>query len=175
MNRQQKEMVVELFNKNFSTSKGSFFVDYSGLTVAQMQQLRTQLREKGGSLKVAKMRLVKRSLGGVSGFDALVSHCKNQIGVVFAQDAAEVSGVAKTLYDFSKKNEKFGLVVGCMDARLLDKEAIVRIASLPSKEVLLAQVCGTLNAPISGLVYGLNGILVKFLVALKEIEKQKQA
>src|SRR5579863_4960550 len=104
MNRQQKELVVEVFHKDFLASKGSFFVDYCGLTVAQMQQLRKELRQKGGTLKIAKMRLVKRALSGVDGADALGSYCKNQVGVVFAQDASEVSGVAKTLSDFSKEN-----------------------------------------------------------------------
>src|SRR5213075_729593 len=174
MNRQQKESVVELFHKNFSTNKGSFFVDYCGLTVVQMQQLRRQLREKGGTLKIAKMRLVRRALEGVTGLDVLVSHCKNQVGVVFAHDASEVSGVAKTLSDFANKNQAFGLVVGCLDAQLLDKVAIVRIATLPSKEVLLAQVCGTLNAPMAGFVYGLNFMIMRLLIALKELEKQKQ-
>lgn len=175
MNRQQKESVVGLFHKDFLANKGTFFVNYSGLTVAQMQQLRRKLREKGGALKIAKMRLVKRALADVEGVEGLLSHCKNQLGVVFAYDAAEISGVAKTLSDFAKVNAALGLVVGCVDAQVLDKMAISRIASLPSKEVLLAQVCGTLNAPITSLVCGLNSMLVKLLIALKEVEKQKQA
>lgn len=175
MNRQQKESVVELFHKDFLANKGTFFVNYAGLTVGQMQQLRRQLREKGGTLKIAKMRLVKRALADVDGTEGLLSHCKNQLGVVFAYDAAEVSGIAKALNDFSKVNQALGLVVGCVDEQLLDKAAISRIASLPSKEVLLAQLCGTLNAPLTTFVYGLNSVLVKLLVALKEVEKQKQA
>ena len=175
MNRQQKESVIELFHKDFLANKGTFLVNYSGLTVGQMQQLRRVLRQKGGALKVAKMRLVKRALEDVTGVSELLPYCKNQVGVVFAYDASEVSGVAKALNDFAKKNEALGLVVGCVDARLLDKVAIDRIANLPSKEVLLAQLCGTLNAPMTSLVCGLNSVLVKMLVALKEIEKQKQA
>ena len=62
MNRQQKESVVELFHKDFLANKGTFFVDYTGLTVGQMQELRRQLRQKGGRLKLLKMRLVKRAL-----------------------------------------------------------------------------------------------------------------
>ncbi len=174
MNRQQKESVVGTFHKDFLANKGTFFVNFSGLTVVQMQQLRRQLREKGGALKIAKMRLVRRALANVEGVDGLLSHCKNQLGVVFAYDSAEVSGVAKTLNDFAKKNQALGLVVGCVDAQLLDKVAITRIASLPSKEVLLAQVCGTLNAPLTSLVCGLNSMIVKLLVAIKEVEKQKQ-
>ena len=174
MNRQQKESVVELLQKDFLANKGTFFVNYSGLTVSQMQQLRRDLRKKGGALKIAKMRLVKRALADVSGVHELVAHCKNQLGVVFAYDANEVSGIAKALSDFSKKNEALGLIVGCVDAQLLDKMGINRIASLPSKEVLLAQLCGTLNAPLTSFICGLNSMLVKLLVALKEIEKQKQ-
>ena len=56
----------------------------------------------------------------------------------------------------------------------MDKTAITRIASLPSKEVLLAQLCGMLNAPLASFVYGLNSMIVKLLLALKEVEKQKQ-
>ena len=174
MNRQQKESVVESLQKDFLANKATFFVNYSGLTVAQMQQLRRGLREKGGSLKIAKMRLVKKALANVEGIDELLPYCKNQLGVVFAYDSNEISGIAKTLNDFSKKNEALGLVVGCLDAQLLDKSAISRIATLPSKEVLLAQLCGTLNAPITSLMYGLNSVIVKLLVALKEVEKQKQ-
>jgi large subunit ribosomal protein L10 len=174
MDRQQKESVVELFHKDFLANKGTFFVNFAGLSVGQMQQLRRQLREKGGALKVAKMRLVRRALADVDGAEGLLSHCKNQLGVVFAYDAAEVSGIAKTLSDFSKVNQALGLVVGCVDAQVLDKSAIIRVASLPSKEVLLAQLCGTLNAPLTTFVYGLNSVLVKLVVALKEVEKQKQ-
>ena len=175
MNRQQKESVVELFHKDFLANKGTFFVNYAGLTVSEMQQLRKQLRQKGSALKIAKMRLVKRALAHVEGVEGLLSHCKNQLGVVFAYDAAELSGVAKTLNDFAKQNESLGLVIGCVDARILDKAAISRIATLPSKEVLLAQLCGTLNAPLTSFVFGLNAVTVKLLVALKEIEKQKQS
>jgi large subunit ribosomal protein L10 len=175
VNRQQKESVIDVFHKNFQANKGSFFVDYAGLTVAQMQQLRKQLKAQGGTLKVAKMRLVRRALSGLDDVEALSSHCKNQLGVVFAHDASDISGVAKTLSDFAQANNELELVVGCVDARLLDKSAIVRIASLPSKEVLLAQLCGALNAPLSGFVHGLNFMLVRLLLVLKEIEKQKQA
>jgi len=121
------------------------------------------LSKSGGTLKVAKMRLVKRALQGVNDFDLLASHCKNQIGVVFAQNEDEISSVAKTLHDFSKKNQSLNLIVGCMNAELLSPAAIVRIASLPSREVLLAQLCGTLKAP-----------LTKLAVLLQEVAKQKQ-
>ncbi len=163
MNRQQKESVVESFNKDFSASKGVFFVDYCGLTVVQMQQLRRQLREKGSSLKVTKMRLVRRALEKVADFKDLSAYCKNQIGIVFARDEAEVPAVAKTLNDFAKTNSSLGLVVGCTDAEILSPAGIIRIATLPSREVLLAQLCGVLQAPI-----------IQLAAVLEEVKKQKQ-
>lgn len=163
MNRQQKEMVVDLFHNNFLTSKGSFFVNYSGLSVDQMQQLKRQLQTKGAILKVAKMRLVKRALAGIDCVEALDAHCKNQLGVVFANNESEVPGVAKTLADFAKKNQSLELVAGCVDAEFLNSVAIARLASLPSKDVLFALLCGTLRAP-----------LAKLAMILEEVKKQKQ-
>lgn len=175
MNRQQKESVIGALHSLFSTTKGSFFVDYQGLTVSEMRRLRKQLRETGGTLKVAKMRLIKRALTDTQDSQVLLPYCEDQRGVVFAQDAGDVSPVAKVLRDFSKENESLQLVVGCLDAQLLDKQAIVRIASLPSKEVLLAQVCGTLNAPVTSFVSVLNQLIVRLLLVLKEIEKKQQS
>ncbi len=172
MNRQQKEEVIKTLQKDFSDSTGSFFVRYSGLTVKQMQQLRGMLREKGGTLKVAKMRLVKRALIGLEDVDFLLPYCKDQLGVVFSIE--EFSPVAKVLHEFAKKNEALRLIVGSLDSQLLNEEAIVRIASLPSKGILLAQVCGTVKAPLVGFVRALNMLITRLLWVLKEIERKKQ-
>lgn len=175
MNRQQKESVIGELHNLFSTTKSSFVVDYQGLTVSQMRQLRKQLRETGGMLKIAKMRLIKRAISDIEASHVLLPYCKDQRGIVFAKDVNEISLVAKALRDFSKKNESLQLVVGCLDAQLLDKQAIVRIASLPSKEVLLAQLCYLINSPLQSFVGVLNQLLVRFVVLLKEIEKKKQS
>lgn len=172
MNRQQKALVIETLKKDFTDSKGSFFVGYRGLTVSQIRQLRSELRQNGGTLKVAKMRLVKRAIEGVEGADALNEYCKDQLGVVFVID--ETSEVAKVLHQFSKKHKALRLVVCCLDSQLLDEKAIVRIASLPSKEVLLAQVCGAVKAPLAGFVQVLNVMILRLLWALKQIQDKKQ-
>ncbi len=171
MNRQQKEVVIETLRKDFSDSKGSFLVSYSGLTVGQMQKLRRELREKGGQLKVAKMRLIKRALTGMEDVESLVPFCREQLGVVFVTD--ESSGVAKVLQEFAKKNELLRLVVGYVDSQLLDEASIIRIASLPSKAILLAQVCGTVKAPLSSFVNVLNLLIIRLLWVLKEVGKKK--
>ncbi len=97
---------------------------------------------------------------------------KDQIGLVFAKN--ESPAVAKVLYEFSKKNDALKLIIGRMDSHILDAQTVGRIASLPSREVLLGQVCGTLKAPIQGLASVLNTLVLKLLWTLKEVEKTKQ-
>ena len=170
MNRQQKEKVVEGLRENLLKSQATFIVDYKGLNVAQMQTLRFELRQKGGALKVAKARLMKLAVESEPGVSDITPYLKEQIGLVFSAD--QFSDVAKILTDFSKENKALDLVAGLLESQFIGKERISQIASLPPKEVLLAQVCGTLNAPIAGLVRSLNMIVLKLLFALKQIELQ---
>ena len=172
MNRQEKLAVIEHLKEGFAGSVASFVVNYQGLTVVQMQNLRRELRQQGGELKVAKARLVKLAVNGMEGVDTLTPFLKEQIGVVFADK--DVSAVAKVLRDFAKKNEAFEIVAGHMDQKTLSANDVVRIASLPSREVLLAQVCATLQAPSASLARVLNGMTLRLLWTLKQVGDQKQ-
>lgn len=172
MNRQQKEATVQSLRERFAQSNAAFIVGYSGLTVGQMQDLRSQLRKDGGVLKVAKARLLKRAVGDLEEGSALDPFLKEQIGVVFASD--EAPAIAKVLSSFSKENQAFKLVVGSLDGEMLDHQGIVRIATLPSKDVLRAQLCGTLQAPITRLVFGLNMQIMQLLLVLKQVAEKKK-
>lgn len=171
MNRQEKEAVIEMLQQKFSGSQAAFLVGYRGLTVVQMQTLRAQLREQQGLMKVTKARLMKRAVEGVEGVNLLTPYLKDQIGVVFAD--GEPPAVAKVLRDFAKQNQALQLIAGCLDAVLLDGDSVRRIASMPSKDVLRAQVCGTLQAPISGFVMVLQQLILRLLWVLREIENKK--
>jgi len=171
MNRQQKESLIATLKDEFAKAEASFLVGYKGLSVAQMQTLRREIRAKGGKLRVAKNRLVKRAIGEVDGVCALESYLQDQLGVVFADQ--EFTQVAKVLSDFSKDNPALSLVVGCLESELIDKAKISQLASLPSKEVLLAQVCGTLNAPITKLANVLNIMILRLLWTLKQVGEKK--
>lgn len=172
MNRQQKEQVVQSLKDNFAQSPASFVVGYKGLTVNQMQSLRAQLRERGGNLKVTKARLMKIAVEDVDSLKQLLPYFKDQIGVVFAQE--EPPAVAKVLRDFAKNNEALQLIVGQLDAELLNTDAINLIATLPSKEVLLGKLCGVLNAPIVNFAALLNTHVIRLLLVLKQISQKEQ-
>jgi len=159
MNRQDKVEVIELLKNGLSASDASFIVSFKGLSVAQMQTLRKQLRTQGAKLKVAKGRLMKLASKGLPAQD-LAPFFKEQIGLVFA--TKDSSAIAKVLHEFSKKNNALKIVAGCMESKIVDQTHITKIASLPSREVLLAQLCGTLQLP-----------MYMFVAVLKEIHKQR--
>ena len=171
MNRQQKEELIGSLRTAFSDNQASFLVRYRGLRVDQMQDLRGKLRDKGGRFQIAKARLMKRAVDGLSGIDELAPYLKDQIGIAFAPDDA--AAVAKLLCDFAKTNEHLQVVVGCLDAAVIDAASVTRIASLPSREVLLAQALSGFNAPLNNFGCVLRMMLMRLLFVFKKVAEKK--
>jgi large subunit ribosomal protein L10 len=172
MNRQQKEAVVQAFRENLTGTKAAFLVGYRGLSVSQMQALRTDLREVGGLLKITKARLMNIAAQDIEGMDEFRGGFRDQVGLVFVKE--EVPSVAKVLVEFSKENDALNVISAFFESRVLTKQRIKNLASLPSRDILLSMLVGTLQAPISGLARVLNQIVLKPMYALKQIaEKEK--
>jgi len=174
MNRQQKATIVDEVQKLFSESDATFVIGYKGLDVALMQNLRKSLRENAGTIKVAKTTLMKRAIKDVPGVDAFAQQLKTQVGLVFAANG-EVSSVAKKLVNFSKDHELMQVLSGFFESKSISKQEIELIASLPSREVLLGQLVGTIGAPTANLVYVLNAMLAKLVYVLQQVSEKKSA
>lgn len=159
MNRQQKELLIDILKQDFVNSDASFIVTLKGIPVSKMQELRKGLKTNGGKLKVAKARLMKLAVKDVPCAQDLSPYLKNQLGIVFSK--GDSSSVAKVLYNFSKTNEQLNIIAGCFESKVINKELFEVIATLPSREVLLAQLCGMINAPIAQLAITLNLIVEK--------------
>jgi large subunit ribosomal protein L10 len=147
MNRQEKEKVIVSLQDNIVKSDGLFLIGYRGLSVPKIEILRSGLRKQGGLLKVAKARLMKRAVANIGAYAALADHFKDQVGLVFASSSAPT--VAKFLHAFSQEHEECRIIVGGMEQHVLTRDAVIRVASLPSREILLAQLCGVLSAPMA--------------------------
>jgi large subunit ribosomal protein L10 len=106
------------------------------------------------------------------GLTDLTPFFKEQIAIVFAE--SEAPAIAKVLSTAAKEQENLKLRAGSLDARFITSQQIEFLAALPSREVLLAQLCGTLNGPIRNYVSLLNQLIVRLLLVLKAIEKTKQ-
>ena len=172
MKKQEKAQVIDFLHTSMEQNAASFLVNFKGLTVKQMQLLRKEVRNTGGLLRVAKARLIKRAVAGISGADDLHVFLKDQIGVVFAPE--DFPTVAKALYGFSKKNESFQLVAGLLEERVFDKNAVIRIAQLPTKGVLIAQLSGTLQGPARNLASLFHIMIARMLFVLQQVAEQKK-
>ena len=172
MNRQQKEQLVGVLKKGFDDSVASYVVGCQGLSVNAIRDLRSRLRKYGAQLKVAKKRLVKRALADNQDLKIFVPFLREQRGVVFVSQ--EPTAVAKTLHDFAKEYESLQLVAGYVDRELLDIKGIEQLALLPSREVLLAQVLGTMQAPIKQCAGLLHLMLVRLAVVLQQVAQKKE-
>lgn len=158
MNRAQKELVVKELQQEFADNSGAFIVKVKGITVNQMQNLRKGLHKCGGRIKVAKDRLVKIAIKDNATANGLAPYLNDQVAVVFAKN--DSAAIAKLINE-STKNTKLEIVIGLVDSQLFDKDKVVRLASLPSREVLLAQLCGLLNAPVAKLARALDQVAQK--------------
>lgn len=154
MNRQEKESAIKEVIELFKASEAAFVVNYKGLPVALMQVLRKGLLENGSSFKVTKARLMKIAFKDFQGTEEFSENFKDQVGLVFVPK--DISAVAKKLVNFSSENPALNVVSGFFESKVLDKNKIKFLASLPSREVLIAQLAGTLQAPMSYLARALQ-------------------
>lgn len=149
ISRAKKEELVQQYVDQLKSSEAIIVTDYRGLTVPQLQQLRSKIRESEGSFAIIKNTLFKRALEEAdlpTIDDALVG----PIGVGFCHQ--NIPGVAKAVVDFAKEHDHFVVKGGMMNERFIDEAAVKSLASLPSIEVLRAQILGLINAPASQLV-----------------------
>jgi len=171
MNRQNKTAEINDFKQLFEKSNAAFLVKYQGLTVNGMQNLRRSLREVNSELKVTKTTLMKIAAQDIAGSEAFRDQFKDQVGIVFAQ--GDVSGTAKKLRVFANENKQLQILTAFFESRVLNKQEIEFLATLPAKEILLAQVFATMQAPAASFVRLLNMLIVRLLYVLKRIEEQK--
>lgn len=173
MNRSEKELLVGELAQQLQGASAAFLVNYQGSTVKTLHTLRKKLRVRESSLRVAKARILKIAVSTMPGGTNFAPMLKEQVGLVIAA-GKDVSGVAKELIDFAKSNETIKVVSGFYETQVLSMEQVVFFASLPSREVLLGQVLGTLQAPIAQFVRLLNLLIVRLLYVLQRIAEQKQ-
>ncbi|WP_445492894.1 50S ribosomal protein L10 [Niallia sp. 03133] len=157
---EQKKQIVEVIAEKFKASKSTIVVDYRGLTVSEVTELRKQLREAGVEFKVFKNTLTRRAaeaadLAGLN--DALTG----PNAIAFSNE--DVVAPAKILNDFAKKNEALEIKAGVIEGNIASVEDVKALAELPSREGLLSMLLSVLQAPIRN-----------FALATKAVAEQKE-
>lgn len=168
--RETIDSLVGLLNK----SNAVFITEYRGLTVKKISDCRKRIREAGGEMKVCKNTLMR-----IAFTEADITHApefdSGPNGYVLSY--GDVASVAKAIRDFSKEKGNEALIVkaAVLEGKILSKEQVFALADLPSKEVLIAQVVGTIAAPLRGLVTVLSGPARGLVTCLSQIKDKKEA
>jgi large subunit ribosomal protein L10 len=169
MNRSEKVAVVEDIGATVADAQAIIVAEYRGLEVEAMTQLRRQAREAGVYLRVLKNTLARRALAGTP-FEVLVDQL---VGPLIYSISSDPVACARVINDFAKGNQKLVPKAGAMGNSLMDVEAVKALATMPSREELIAKLLGTMQAPIATFVRTLNEVPGKFVRTLAAVEKQK--
>ena len=169
-NRKKKEAIVAEVSVKVQKAKAMVFTNFSGLTHKQLEELKKEIKKSDAEFAATKNTLLKRALGNeaiAGNEDKFI----NPTGTLFMYGdvVAPLKVLAKMMKDFEKPTVKFGLLEG---RALTDKE-VLRLATLPTREVLLTQLVSMMMSPVQGLHRSLNWNLQKFVMTLGAIQKQK--
>lgn len=145
LNLDDKKAVVAEISAQVATAQTIVVADYRGLGVVHLTELRKKARESGVYLRVLKNTLARRAIAGTP-FEALSADLTGPLLYGISQDPV---AAAKVLNDFSKTNDKLVLKAGCYSGRTLDQAAVKALASIPSRDELLAKLLGVMQAPVS--------------------------
>ena len=145
LNRSEKEAVINEVTELAAKAQTLVMAEYRGITVADMTELRSKARSQGVSLSVLKNTLARRAVAG-SSFESAAEQMTGPLIYGFSEDAV---AAAKVVADFAKTNDKLVIRGGVYDGKALDANGVKQLASIPTKEVLLSQLCGLLMSPVS--------------------------
>lgn len=165
----EKKAVVTEVSEKLSGAQAALLAEYRGLTVAQMTTLRRKAYDSKVYLRVVKNTLARRAVEGTS-FKCLQDQ---MVGPLAFAASADPVAVAKILSEFAKDNDSLKIKAGAMSGKLMSLAQIQALAMLPGREQLLAQLLGTMQAPVQKFVQTLNEVPTKFVRALAAVRDAK--
>ena len=169
---QVKSGNIEEIKAKIGKAQSMVLVDYRGLNVAQLTELRSQYRQAGVEYKVYKNSMMRFAFKDL-GLEDFNEFLKGPSAVAFGYD--DPVSAAKITSQFAKTNDKLEIKAGIVDGKVIDIDGVKSLAELPSKEVLIAQVLGGFNAPIQGFANVLQGTIRGLAIVLNAIAEEKTA
>jgi len=169
---QAKSQNVEEIKEKIGKAQSVVLVDYRGLNVEQLTELRSNYRSAGVEYKVYKNTMMRFAFKD-SGLEEFNEFLKGPSAIAFGYD--DPVQAAKVTSEFAKTNNKLEIKAGIVDGKIIDVDGVKNLASLPSREVLIAQVLGGFNAPIQGFTNVLQGTIRGLAIVLNAIQEKQEA
>lgn len=170
MSKAKKQVMLTEFEKTLAEAKGIVFANYHGVKVADLERLRRQLHQGGMSFRVTKNRLMRIAL---ERNNLVIDQTILDQPIAMAASDVEELAPAQALKAFQKQAETIKVVGGLVNGQFLTANEVLRLADLPSRDILRAQVVGVLAGPLVGLLRGLQAPLVGLVSVLKQYETQR--
>jgi large subunit ribosomal protein L10 len=168
-----KKAIVAELKETLSASQIALVIDYRGLTVAEMTDLRRRLRTTGAVCKVTKNTLMQIAIDGNETWQPLSEFLAGSSAFLLVQE--DLSGSIKAYQDFQKATKKTELRGGVMEGRALSEDQIKAIGSLPSKEQLIAQIAGAINGVATKVAVGINQVPSSLARAIQAVSEKDAA
>lgn len=172
MDRTAKSQWREEITESFDKAQAVFFAQYTGMTVEELTELRRGLRAANAKFSVVKNTIAKKAIQGRKE-DVAKDLLKGQTAAIYA--FGDVAAAAKLIADYGKKNEKLKIVGGYMESEALSAKSVSALASLPSREVLISRILGSLTSPHRGLLGVLQAVPRDMVSVLNQIKEKKAA
>jgi large subunit ribosomal protein L10 len=170
LNLEQKQSVVAEISAQLANAQAVILAEYRGIGVGSVTDLRSRARKSGVYLRVLKNTLARRAVKGTS-FEKLAEQMKGPLMYGIAKDPV---AAAKVLQEFAKENELLVIKGGAMPNAVMSPQDVKTLASMPSREELLAKLVGTMQAPIAKLLRTMNEVPGKFARTLAAVRDQKE-
>jgi len=170
LNLEQKKAVVAEVSAQVGTAQAIIVAEYRGLEVGNMTELRAKARKAGVYLRVLKNTLVRRAVMDTP-FEKLA---EKMIGPLVYSISSDPVASAKVLNDFAKANERFVIKAGGLPNSVISAKEVTALANMPSREVLLATLLGTMQAPVAKFVQTLNEVPGRFVRTLAAVRDRKE-
>lgn len=170
MNRTEKRELVDAIREKFEKADATFLTEYRGIKAAAMNDFRKDLRDASVEFKVVRNTLARRAVSGTD-VEHLSEYFNGHVALVFSYKDAALA--AKKLTDFAKDHPGLKFMVGSLGAKLIGADEMKGLAGLPSKEVLLGRLLGSMSSPVSGFVRVLSGLPRNLVYALNAIKEAK--
>lgn len=171
LNREAKAVVIDDVSAQLAQAQSVILAEYRGLDVANITELRKKARDAGVYLRVLKNTLVRRSVAGTP-FEMLAD---KMVGPLIYGISTDPVAAAKVMNDFAKANEVFVIKAGAMPNYLMDAAGVKALASMPSRDELLSQLLGTMQAPVAQFVRTLNEVPSKFVRTVAALKTQRES
>ncbi len=173
MNKNEKSEIISEVRELLDGSSALYLTNYSGIPVSEITVLRNELRKEGVTYKVIKNTLFKRALNESGKYEKLGDYLTGMTGYAFASDnPVAPAKIIKKYFDASKK---FELKACYIENQFYDGSRLSELATLPSKEEIIASILGSLNSPASGVVGAINAVMRDLVSVVDQISKREAA